>query len=183
MNRILVLALLLTTAGCSTSVGGGSVPRSPVAIQVSPAPSLRPLPPPSANATYPPASLADVVALAGSGVERRFIGAEGQPLTYCSRAWMRIYEPDGLSPKQEAADLLKVSIERHVLTKSCGGFIFGTTNTAYCNCYHANHGYLDIERGPEGEPSPGKMTVSFSLTDISESPSDWSVTVDEPSAS
>ena len=180
MIRYLALALALLTLGCTASSAGPAA-KSPIAIHVSAQPSLQPLPPPSQVPAYPPASLADVVALAAGGVDRKFVGAEGQPLDYCSRAWMRIYEPDGLTPRQEAADLLKVSIERHVLTKSCGGFIFGTTNIAYCNCYHANHGYIDIERGPQGEPSPGKMTVSFSLTDISESPSDWSVTVDEPS--
>ena len=181
MARFLALALTLLTFGCAASTASPAE-QSPVPAYVSPAPSLHPLPPPSTHPAYPPATLTDVVALANSGVDRKFIGAEGQALDFCSRAWMRIYEPAGLTPRQEAADLLKVSIERRVLTTSCGGFIFGTTNTAYCNCYHANNGYLAIERGPEGEPSPGKMTVSFSITDISDSPSDWSATVDEPSA-
>ncbi len=93
---------------------------------------------------------------------------------------MRIYEPAGTSPEQTAADLLEVAIQRRVLTTSCGGYIFGTTNDAFCNCYHGDHGYLEIDRGLEAEPAPGQMTVSFSVTELGFSPDDWSVEVPAP---
>jgi hypothetical protein len=137
------------------------------------------MPAPAADPNYPPATLADLVGLAGRGVNRRFIGMEGQSLApACNRAWMRVYEPAGVAPRQMAEDLLKVSIARFALQKSCGGFIFGTTDAHYCNCYHAEHGYLEIDRGPAAEPSPGMMQVSFALTD--RSPVLWEITVEAP---
>lgn len=105
---------------------------------------------------------------------------EGEPLGPCDRAWMRVYEPAGLTAVQMAADLLKVSIERHAFEKSCGGFIFGTMDATQCNCYHAEHGYVEIDRGPAAAPAPGQMTVVFAMTDTSSSPEDWSVVVDAP---
>lgn len=144
------------------------------------APHSVPMPSPAEHPNYPPRTLPDVVALADGGVERKFIGMEGEPLGPCDRAWMRVYEPAGLTARQMAADLLKVSIERHAFEKSCGGFIFGTIDATQCNCYHAEHGYVEIDRGPAAAPAPGKMTVVFALTDSSPSPADWSVVVDAP---
>lgn len=139
------------------------------------------MPPPSEHPNYPPQNLPDLIALADRGVNRRFIGMEGQALgPACNRAWMRVYEPAGVAPRQEAADLLKVSIERHAFQKSCGAFIFGTTDVRVCNCYHAEHGYLQIDRGPGAEPAPGRMLVFFALNDTDTSPSDWTITVDAP---
>jgi hypothetical protein len=139
------------------------------------------MPPPSLHPSYPPASLGDLVALADRGMERRFIGMEGQALgPACNRGWMRVYEPAGIAPEQMAADLLKVSIERYAFQKSCGAFIFGTTDTTVCNCYHAEHGYLEIDRGSAAEPAPGQMLVFFALNDKDASPSDWTITVDAP---
>ncbi len=139
------------------------------------------MPSPAANPSYPPGTLADLVGLANRGVPRRFIGMEGQSLApSCNRAWMRVYEPAGIAPEQMAADLLKVSIQRYAFQKSCGGMVFGTMDASYCNCYHAEHGYLQIDRGPAAEPAPGKMLVSFALTD--KTPVLWQVTVDAPTA-
>jgi len=76
---------------------------------------------------------------------------------------------------------LQVSIERFAFQKSCGAYIFGTTDTHYCNCYHAEHGYMEIDRGPGVEPAPGKMSVFFALNDKdTTSPEDWQVVVDAP---
>lgn len=139
------------------------------------------MPTPAANPTYPPVTLADLVGLADRGVDRQFIGMEGQSLgPACNRAWMRVDEPPGLPPQQMAEDLLKVSIERYAFQKSCGAFIFGTTDRRVCNCYHAENGYLEIDRGSADEPAAGKMLVYFALNDTDSSPSDWSVTVDAP---
>lgn len=137
------------------------------------------MPPPSTNPNYPPQNLPDLIALADRGVDRRFIGMEGQALgPGCNRAWMRIDEPAGIAPNQMAADLLAVSIQRYAFQKSCGAFIFGTTDRTVCNCYHAENGYIEIDRGPGVEPAPGKMTVFFARTDIS--PPDWTIVVDAP---
>ena len=81
-----------------------------------------------------------------------------------------------------AADLIKVSIQRRVLLSSCGGFIFGTTNRTFCNCYRGDHGYLVIERGPEAAPEPGKMRLYFSADENKVSPGDWQLTVAEVDA-
>ena len=140
------------------------------------------MPSPAAHPRYPPQSLPDLVALADRGVDRRFIGMEGQALgPACNRGWMRVYEPAGVAPQQEAADLLKVSIERFAFQKSCGAYIFGTTDTHVCNCYHAEHGYMEIDRGPGVEPAPGKMSVFFAPNDKdTTSQFVWQVTVDAP---
>jgi len=138
------------------------------------------MPSPAANPSYPPATLADLVGLAGQGAARRFIGMEGQSLGPCNRAWMRVYEPPGLPPRQMAEDLLKVSIARFAFQKSCGAFVFGTTDAHVCNCYHAEHGYLEIDRGPQAEPAPGKMLVIFATTDTS-TPL-WQLTVEAPTS-
>lgn len=137
------------------------------------------MPTPAADPAYPPATLADLVGIANRGLNRRFIGMEGQSLgPSCNRAWMRVYEPAGIGPEQMAADLLKVSIARYAFQKSCGGMVFGTMDAHYCNCYHAEHGYLEIDRGSASEPAPGKMLVFFALTD--KTPALWQVTVDAP---
>ena len=151
-------------------------------MRPSPVPSsagVRTLPPPSAHPTYPPTNLADLSALARKGVERSFIVGEGQHLSRCSRAWDEIYEPAGTAAQQMAADLIKVAIQRRVLLTSCGGFIFGTTDRKFCNCYHGDHGYLVIERGPEAAPEPGKMRLYFSADENKVTPGDWQLTVDE----
>lgn len=139
-----------------------------------------PLPLPSAHPSYPPADLADVVALAAHGVPRRFIGAETQQVDYCTRQWNKVYEPDGTPPRQIAADLVKVAIDRKALFESCGGFIYGTTNRAFCNCYTGDHGLLVIERGPGYEPASGEMRMTFSVSDTADSPDDWTAVVDAP---
>ena len=139
-----------------------------------------PLPPPNSQPAYPPADLGDVVALADRGVQRRFIGAETQPVDYCAREWNKVYEPEDTPPAQIAADLVKVAIDRKAIFESCGGFIYGTTNRAFCNCYTGDHGLLVLDRGPGYEPTGGKMRMTFSLSDTAESPQDWSVIVDAP---
>jgi len=140
------------------------------------------MPPPAADPSYPPQTLAGLVGLAARGADQRFIGMEGQALgPACNRGWMCVYEPAGLAPRQMAEDLLKVSIERFAFQKSCGAYIFGTTDTHYCNCYHAENGYMEIDRGPGLEPAPGKMSVFFALNDKdTTSPEDWQVVVDAP---
>jgi len=172
----LVLALSLVACGpASTRASGPSPTPAPSTAQVNH------LPPPSAHPNYPPKDLADLVALAEQGIDRRFLGGEGQHLESCSRAWDRVYEPNGVSPKQTAADLLKVAIERRVLLRSCGGFIFGTTSfdNHDCNCYHGENGYLEIDRGKEARPSPGKMLIIFEAKQNHDSASNWSVIVDQ----
>jgi len=44
-----------------------------------------------------------------------------------------------------AADLLKVSIDRFAFQKSCGAFIFGTTDLRVCNCYHIALATLTVD--------------------------------------
>lgn len=182
MHRILTLGLALVVVACGPSAAQPVSKASPTAAPTPSAQQLVPLPPPSLHPNYPPANLADLVALARRGVPRRFIGAEGQALSTCSRAWNKVYEPDGTPPDQIAADLMKVAIDRHAALTSCGGFIYGTTNRAYCNCYTGDHGLLVINRGPDVEPAPGKMLVTFSLNDSQVSPEDWEVIVDTPTA-
>lgn len=143
---------------------------------------MRKLPPPHAHPNYPPTNLGDLSALAQAGVQRSFIVGEGQHLSRCSRAWDEVYEPAGTPSKQIAADLLNVAIQRRVLLTSCGGFVFGTTDRTFCNCYHGDHGYLVIERGPEAAPEPGKMRVYFSADENKVSPGDWQLTVDQVDA-
>jgi hypothetical protein len=138
------------------------------------------MPAPAAHPSNPPVTLADLVGLAERGVARRFIGMEGQSLGPCNRAWIRVYEPAGVAPQQMAEDLLKVSIARFGFQKSCGAFVFGTTDAHVCNCYHAEHGYLEIDRGPEAEPAPGMMLVIFATADTA--PPLWQVTVEAPTA-
>ena len=138
------------------------------------------MPPPNAEAVYPQRDLGDVVALADRGVARRFIGAETQQLEGCTREWNKVYEPDGTPPNQIAADLLKVAIDRKAIFESCGGFVYGTTNRAFCNCYTGDHGLLVIERGPNYEPAPGKMRLTFSVKDTQDSPGDWILVAQAP---
>jgi len=173
----LALVLLSTACGQATNAQTPSPSTS-----ASPSVLAVPMPSPAADPAYPPKTLADLVGLADRGANRRFIGMEGQALgPACNRGWMRIYEPAGLAPRQMAEDLLKVSIERFAFQKSCGAYIFGTTATHYCNCYHAEHGYMEIDRGPGAEPAPGKMSVFFALNDKdTTSPEDWQVVVDAP---
>ena len=173
MSRLApVLMLILVSCG-----GPASATASPSAMT---ARSPVPLPSPSLHPHYPPVDLADVVALSSTGVARRFLGAEGQNLGPCSRGWERIYEPDGTNSQQTAADLVAFAMSRQLLTKSCGGMVFGTTNDAHCNCYHGDHGYLEIDRGPGQEPVPGKMQVLFEVVENEVSPGDWEITVDAP---
>lgn len=73
-------------------------------------------------------------------------------------------------------------MSKHLLTTSCGGMVFGTTNAAFCNCYHGDQGYLEIDRGAAQEPSPGKMRVIFEAVEDQATPGDWDITVDAPSA-
>ena len=143
-------------------------------------PSPRPLPPPSLHPSYPPVNLSDLVALAGKGESRRFLGAEGQNLGSCSRGWDRIYEPGGTNSEQKAADLARLALQKQLFTRSCGGFVFGTTNDANCNCYHGENGYLEIDRGATQEPAPGKMEVIYQVVEDHPSPGDWDITVDAP---
>lgn len=176
MPRIALVVLLLAVA-----CGGGPVapatppaggPRSPVA-----------LPPPSAHPNYPPTNLADIVALANHGIERRFLGAEGQSLGPCSRGWERIYEPDGVDSQQKAADMVMFALSKQLFTKSCGGMVFATTTNdfAACNCYHGEHGFLEVDRGSVVEPALGKMRIFFEAVQDQNSSGDWDITVDAPS--
>ncbi len=165
---------MLILASCSGSPVATATP-SPVAPR-----SPVPLPAPSLHPRYPPVDLADVVALSGGGMTRRFLGAEGQNHGACSRGWERIYEPDGTAAQQTAADPVALAMSRHLLTKSCGGMVFGTTNDAFCNCYHGDHGYLEIDRGPAQEPAPGKMQLLFEAVENQVSAGDWDITVDAP---
>ena len=170
---VLALVILCTACGEATSA---QIPSPSASAQAVPMPS------PAADPSYPPKTLADLVGLAARGANRRFIGMEGQALgPACNRGWMRVYEPAGIAARQMAEDLLRVSIERFAFQKSCGAYIFGTTDTHYCNCYHAEHGYMEIDRGPGVEPAPGKMSVFFALNDKdTTSPEDWQVVVDAP---
>lgn len=174
MSRFAPFLLLLLVSCGGPTVAAASptpvAPRSPV-----------PLPPPSTHPRYPPVDLADVVALGGNGSQRRFLGAEGQNLGPCSRGWERLFEPDGTTSQQRAADLVMFAMSKQLFTKSCGGLLFGTTNDAYCNCYHGDHGYLEIDRGPAEEPAAGKMEVLFEQVENQVSPGDWDITVDAPS--
>jgi hypothetical protein len=166
---------MLAVLGCGSSTSANR--------PVVPTPTPRvthPLPPASVDPNYPPADLGDVVALAARGVPRRFIGAETQQVDYCARQWNKVYEPDGTPPGQIAADLVKVAIDRKAIFESCGGFIYGTTNRAFCNCYTGDHGLLVLDRGPGYEPSSGKMRMTFSVSDTAASPGDWTAVVDAP---
>ena len=175
--RLMALNVLILTVAC------GPTPSPPAPVMTSP--SVRQpvkLPPPAVKPNYPPLNLADLVALANRGVPRRFIGAEAQDLHVCSKEWNRIFEPDGTPPQQIAADLMKVALDRRVIFNSCGGYIYGTVDRSYCNCYRGDHGYLVLDRGPNFEPAPGQMLVTFSVRDTETSPGDWEVTVEAPNA-
>jgi hypothetical protein len=50
----------------------------------------------------------------------------------------------------------------------------------FCNCYTGDHGLLVIERGPNYEPAPGKMRLTFSVKDTQDSPGDWIVVAQAP---
>jgi hypothetical protein len=170
-----LLAVLLVA--CAPQAGG----TSKRVIVPSPSPRvLHPLPSPGAHPAYPPKDLADVVALADAAKTRRFIGMEDQQLDNCDRAWMRVLEPDGTPPRQVAADLMHVAIQRKGIFSSCGVFVYGTTDPSYCNCYRGDHGLLVIDRGPNYEPAPGMMRVTFSVRDTEASAQDWSVVMVAP---
>lgn len=169
--------MVVTACGGTPSAAAPTPSPSSIAI-----PTPVKLPPANAHPNYPPTNLGDLVALAQQGTPRRFLGAEGQNLGPCSRGWDRIFEPDGTSSQQTAADLVMFAMSKKLLTTSCGGMVFGTTNDAFCNCYHGEHGYLEIDRGPAQEPSPGKMQVIFEAVQDQTTPGDWDITVDAPSA-
>ena len=176
--RFVALGLVLVAVACGHESAQSSAPSpdsTPSIVQVNH------LPPPSEHPNYPPKDLADIVALANRGADRRFLGGEGQHLESCSRAWDRVFEPNSVSPQQTAADLLKVAIEHRVLLTSCGGFIFGTTSfdNHDCNCYHGENGYLEIDRGNEARPAAGKMLIIFEAKQNHKSTSNWSVMVDQ----
>lgn len=175
--RLLAAVALLAVLAC-----GGTSPTATERPAASPSPVSFPvsLPPPSLHPSYPPVTLADVVALGQQGLARRFIGAEGQNLGLCSRGWERIYEPPNLAPRQRAADLVRFALQKQLLTRSCGGLVFGTTDDRYCNCYHGENGYLEVDRGPAEEPAPGEMLIVFEMTDAHPSPEDWTITAGAP---
>lgn len=178
-RSLAALVSVVVIAACGGSpTASAPTPRSSASVVPTPVT----LPPPSAHPHYPPSNLGDLVALAQQGTQRRFLGAEGQNLGPCSRGWERILEPDGTASEQKAADLVMFAMSKNLLTKSCGGMVFGTTNDAYCNCYHGENGYLEVDRGPAQEPAPGKMEVIFEATENQSTPGDWDITVDAPSA-
>lgn len=39
--------------------------------------------------------------------------------------------------------------------------LFGTMDATQCNCYHAEHGYVEIDRGPAAAPAPGKRRTDY----------------------
>jgi hypothetical protein len=177
MRAVALAAICLLLCGCSQQSA-----QAP-AHTPAPSPSLRqthPLPSPSAHPSYPPRDLADVAGLAAEAKPRRFIGMEDQPLDNCDRAWMRVLIPDGTPPREAAADLIHAAIQHYGLFSSCGAFVYGTANTAYCNCYHGENGMLSIERGPAYEPAPGMMRLTFSVRETVSSPGDWSVVMVAP---
>jgi hypothetical protein len=93
--------------------------------------------------------------------------------------WDRVYEVDGSPARQVAADLMQVAIARRIIYASCAGYVYGTTNLSYCNCYRGDHGLLAFDREPE-EVAAGKMKVTFSASDSDPNP-DWQLVVDAPS--
>ena len=177
-SRVAAAALLLLLSARGSAPSGATRPSPTPSIAPFPTPAPT-LPPASLHPNYPPQNLADLVALAQRGTSLRFIGGEGQFLTSCSVAWDRFYEPSE-SAQQIAADLVKAAIDRQVLTRSCGGYVYGTTNAAFCNCYHGDHGLLTVNRGPDLEPAPGMMLVIFCRTEFDTSPDDWLLTVPAP---
>lgn len=130
--------------------------------------------------SYPPANLGDVASLSARGVHRQFVGMEDQQVDTCTRAWNKVVEPDGTPPQQIAADLVKVAVDRKALFNSCGGFVYGTVDRSYCNCYRGDHGLLTIDRGPGYEPVAGKMKLTFVVKETTASPGDWEAVVDAP---
>jgi len=177
MRYLGAYVMVLATVGCGGSAAQAQRSPSPSHIAL---PSPVPLPAPALNPAYPPVTLADVVALGDKGIDRHFIGGEGQNLGTCSRGWDRIYESAALPSRQRAADLVAFALKKQLLTRSCGGMVFGTTNTAYCNCYHGENGYLEVDRGPAQEPAPGKMEIIFQSVQDHPSEGDWDITVDAP---
>ena len=177
MRVVAGLLLAIVLAACSAEP-------APTATRVTPSPSPRPaahpLPSPSLHPSYPPKDLGDVVALAAEAKTRRFIGMEDQPLDNCDRAWNRVLEPDGTPPRQIAADLMRVAIQRKGIFSSCGVFVYGTIDPSYCNCYRGDHGLLVVDRGPNYEPAPGMMRLTFSVRDTEASPGDWSAVMVAP---
>ena len=178
MKRFVIAALVVAVSACGGSPTASATSPTPIQVAI---PSPITLPSAAANPTYPPVDLADIVALGDEGVARTFIGAEGQNLGTCSRGWERIYEPAATSARQRAADMVKFALVKNLFTKSCGGMVFGTENAAYCNCYHGENGYLEIDRGPSQAPAPGKMEVIFQAVQDHPSAADWDITLDAPS--
>ena len=177
MRYFAAVALVMLLAGCGQQTGS----RSTHVTVPSPSPRERhPLPSPSAHPSYPPKDLADIVALAAEAKPRRFIGMEDQPLDNCDRAWMRVFVLNGTPPREAAAELLHAAIQHYGIFSSCGAFVYGTTDTAYCNCYHGENGMLSIERGPNYEPSPGVMRLTFSVKETVASPGDWTAVMVAP---
>jgi len=178
---VLACALILAAA-CG---GGRSVAahRSPAAPPIaSPSPQA-PWPAPAAQPNYPPRDLADLSALAAAGEQRQPAFTESQPLDVCAMGWTMIVEPAAVSPRQEAADLMRMAVQKQFLFATCGGNLFGSTNGSYCNCYRGDRGVLYIERGPARAPSPGMMQVVFWVRDGADSPGDWRLVVPAPAPS
>lgn len=182
-SRFITVALglvVLSTLAC------GATPRTPAARRTpsataSPSPSPEvPWPAPAAQPNYPPRDLADLSALAAEGIQRRPVWTESQPLDLCAMGWTMIQEVDGTRPEQVAADLMRMAVQKRFLFATCGGNLFGSTDTTYCNCYRGDHGVLYIERGPSREPAPGMMEVVFWVSDGADSPGDWRLTVPAP---
>jgi hypothetical protein len=181
--RIAAACLVLAAAACgSTPTATAHRVASPTP-RSSPSPSPQvPWPAPAANPNYPPRDLADLAALAARGAGRRPVWTESQPLDLCAMGWTMIQEFDGTPPEQLAADLMRMAVQKKFLFASCGGNLFGSTDTTYCNCYRGDHGVLYIERGYSRQPAPGMMQVIFWVKDSGDSPGDWRLTVPAPAA-
>jgi hypothetical protein len=180
ITRYAIACLLVVVAAAC-----GGAPAAVAHRPGSPSPRSSPSPQvvwpaPAANPNYPPRDLADLAALAAKGVQRRPVWTESQPLELCAMGWTMIQEFDGTPSEQLAADLMRMAVQKKFLFASCGGNLFGSTDTTYCNCYRGDHGVMYIERGYSRQPAPGMMQVIFWVKDTGDSPGDWRLTVPAP---